>query len=285
MNTYWVYENIRKQSSFYNKLDVLLLLCSTVLWKKHHPQHNCILYCDKLTKTFLEGIDAIYLWDEVNISPDNKHIDKSIFWASSKLELLRYVKAPCILMDHDFLAYKSFDKYLKNVPLFTQDENGENYYPTSYDPFIRKVVDIIPRPKPYAINCSFMYFTETNFVNHYGKVSLELMERFSKMKVPSSKFLIFAEQLVLKHLLDYHNIKYNTLLNKRWNPHKSLYEDNDKGIMSIEESLLTFRHYWLDKPSIKSSKDGFNLNEEVRILKNILSTFKRVKLRVIDDLK
>ena len=285
MNTYWVYENIKKQSSFYNKLDVLLLLCSAVLWKKHHPLHKTILYCDKLTQDFLQEVNSPSIWDEIIIAPENKHIDKSIFWASSKLELLRYVKAPCILMDHDFLVYKSFDEYLNDVPIFTQDENGENYYPTAYDPFVREVADIISRPQPYAINCSFMYFTDTNFVNHYGKTSLNLMERFSKMKVPSSKFLIFAEQLFLKYLLDYHKVEYNTLLNEKWNPNLNHYEENDKGLFSVEESLSTFRHYWLDKPKIKQSNDGFNFNEEIRILKNILSPLKGLKLEVIDDLK
>ena len=285
MNTYWVYENIKKQPSFYNKLDVLLLLCSGVLWKKHHPTHTTVLYCDKLTESFLKTINASSIWDKIKIAPENKHVDKSIFWASSKLEVLRYVEAPCILMDHDFLAYKSFDKYLNDIPVFTQDENGERYYPTAYDPFIRKVNDLIPRPQPYAINCSFMYFTDTQFVNKYGKFSLELMERFTQLKVPNSKFLIFAEQLGLKYLLDFFKIEYNTLLNEKWNPGEGKYEPNDKGIFSVEESLTIFRHYWLDKPRIKNSKEGFSFEAEIRILFNILSSFKELNLKVINDLK
>lgn len=285
MYTYWVYENIKKQSSFYNKLDVLLLLCSGALWKKHHPSHATFLFCDELTLELIRKLNATGIWDVIKLTPENRHIDKSIFWASSKLQVLRFLDAPCILMDHDFLAFKSFDSYLKDTPLFTQDENGERYYPTAYDPFIREVSDLIPRPLPYAINCSFLYFTDTKFVNTYGKFSLELMERFTKLKVPSSKYLIFAEQLALKYLLDYHNIKYNTLLNEKWNPGESYYEPNDKGILSVEESLSVFRHYWLDKPKIKESKEGFNLNDEIRILLNILSPYKELNLNVINDLK
>lgn len=283
MNTYWVYENISKQASFYNKLDVLLLLCSGALWKKYHPSHTTYLYCDKLTYTYLESMNALYIWDEVKIAAENKHIDKGIFWASSKLEVLRFVKAPCILMDHDFLAYKSFDNILGNVPLFTQDENGEKYYPTAYDPFIREVADLIPRPLPYAINCSFMYFTDTVFVNSYAKFSLELMERFTQLKVPNSKFLIFAEQLALKHLLDFHKVKYNTLLNQRWNPRNGEYEPNNKGIMSLEESQRYFRHYWLDKNKIKKSIEGFTFEEEIRILHNILAPYKQLNFQYLND--
>lgn len=285
MNTYWVYENIKKQSSFYKKLDILLLLCSGYLWKKHHPTYNTVLYCDKLTETFLRSINSLNIWDEIKIIPENKHVDKSVFWASSKLEILRFAKAPCILMDHDFLVYKPFDKYLKKIPIFTQDENGERYYPTAYDPFIRQVNDLIPRPEPYAINCSFMYFTDTKFMNSYGQFSLQLMEKFSKLKVPNSKFLIFSEQLALKYLLDYHNIKYDTLLNEKWKPADGVYESNDKGIFSVEESLSIFRHYWLDKPKIRNSEEGFSFDSEVRILLNILSTLKNLNLNILNDLK
>ena len=47
MNTYWVYENIKEQSSFYNKLDTLLLLASVYQWKKHHPNFTTNLTVDQ----------------------------------------------------------------------------------------------------------------------------------------------------------------------------------------------------------------------------------------------
>lgn len=285
MTTYWVYENIRKQYSFYNKLDVLLLLCSGYLWKKNHPNHNTILYCDSLTKELLLNLNCTEIWDSILILPENKFIDKNIFWASSKLERLREVTGPCILMDHDFLVYKNLDEYLNTTPIFAHDENGEQYYPTTFDPYIKKVQNIIARPKPYAINCSFTYFPDYKFANYYAETSLNLMVEFTKLKVPSSKYLIFAEQLLLKHLLSYHNIQYDTLLNEQWNAKGRYYEPNNKGIMSYQESQTVFRHYWMDKPSIKESKEGYDLEKEIRILKNILSPMSTLKLKVIDDFK
>ena len=71
MNTYWVYENIKEQSSFYNKLDTLLLLSSVYLWKKHHPNFTTNLTVDKLTYDYLHNINATYLWDKVEILPKN----------------------------------------------------------------------------------------------------------------------------------------------------------------------------------------------------------------------
>lgn len=276
MNTYWVYENIKKQASFYNQLDVLLLLCSTSLWKKHHPTFKCILYADSMTISLLEEMNASRLWDTVNELPSNTFIDKNIFWASSKLEVLRYVEGPSVIMDHDFLTYRNLENYLKNKPFFAYEENGDGYYDTSWNPIINKVKDIINRPKPHAINCCFSYYPESTFTNFYASQSLKLMEFFTTEKVPNSKYLIFAEQLLLKYLLDYHKIDYDTLLNEKWNAKNNFYEPSDRGHMTFNESNIVYRHYWMDKPSIRESKNGFNLIQEITILKNILKRHKKI---------
>lgn len=276
MNTYWVYENIRKQSSFYNQLDVLLLLSSASLWKKHHPSFYCILYADSMTIDLLEEMNATRLWDKVKKLPSNNFIDKNIFWASSKLEVLRFIKGPSIIMDHDFLVYKNLEEYLTNKPFFAYEEDGDGYYDTSWNPIINKVKDIVSRPKPHAINCCFCYYPDDSFTNFYAEQSLKLMEFFTKEKVPNSKYLIFAEQLLLKYLLDFHNIEYDTLLNEKWNAKNNIYELSDKGHISFYESNMVYRHYWMDKPKIKQSKDGYNLTEEITILKNILSKHKEI---------
>lgn len=270
MNTYWVYENIQERVSFYNKLDTLLLLTSVYLWKKHHPTHTTNLSVDKLTYEYLHNINGLYLWDNVEILPKNKSINKGIFWASAKLEKLRYVKGPAIIMDHDFLIYKNIDKYLNKQPFFAHEENGDQYYDTSWNPFIQEISHIVNRPKPHAINCCFCYFPDSDFTNNYAKTSIELMQKFTEMKVPNSRFLIFAEQLLLKHLLDFHNIQYDTLLNEKWNAKGKYYEQSDKGYMSFIESNTTYRHYWMDKPLIRKNKEGFNLEGEITILSNIL---------------
>lgn len=270
MKAYWVLENIKGHSSFYNKLDILLLISSVRLWKKHHPNIPACLSIDKLTYELLHTTNSIYLWDEVDILPKNSFIDKAVFWASAKLEKLRYVKGPSIIMDHDFLVYQNISKYFKEKPFFAYEENGENYYDTSWNQYINNAKHIINRPKPYAINCCFSYYPDSSFVNHYANLSLELMEFFTKEKVPNSRFLIFAEQLLLKHLLDANKIDYDTLLNQRWNAKGKFYETNDKGHVSFEQSNLIYRHYWMDKPLIKKNEKGFSLEGEVTILNNIL---------------
>lgn len=282
MNTYWVYENIKEDNSFYNKLDILLLLCSGYLWKKHHPNFTTHLTADKLTLDYLQKFNGLSIFDKVDEVPKNSFVNKSVFWASSKVEKLRYIEGPSIVMDHDFLVFQNFEKYLKDKPFFCHEENGTGYYDTAWNPFIQSINDIVSRPKPHAINCCFIYLPDHRFANAYSKTSLELMERFTKLNAPNSRFLVFAEQLLLKHLLDFHNIEYDTLLNEKWNAKGKFYEPSDKGYMTFDNSQTTYRHYWMDKPLIRESKEGFDFIQETTILSNILKKSK-VDLKRLDD--
>ena len=281
MKVIWVYENIKGDNSFYTKLDTLLLISSGVQWKKHHPQYSTSLYCDKLTKTFLEDLNALDTWNQVIILSTNKSIDKSVFWASSKLEVLRNIKEPVLIMDHDFLVYRNISNLFSDKHLFAHEEDGVRYYPTANDPFIQQVSDLLPRPKPYAVNCCFSFFPDYRFANKYAEFSLELMYRFTKLKVPNSKFLIFAEQLALKHLLDYHKVEYDTLMKEVFLANERKFVSCDKGLIPKEETYKYFKHYWMDKPRIRKDE---NCIEYIN-LKKIVGNNKGIKLEKLNDLR
>lgn len=272
MQVIWVLENIRGDKSFYNELDSLLLFASVVQMRKHHSStiQDYILYCDPLTHDHIRLHDKEDLWTEIRTLPRNKFIDKSTFWASSKLEVLRNVNKPTLVLDHDFIIYREIKEVYGETLIVAHEEEGKNYYPTRYDPFIREVQDLIPFPGDKAINCCFNFFPDPLVANAYAKLSLEVMERFTKLKVPSSKFLIFAEQLVLKYFLDFNNIKYTSLLQGTWLAREQEWEERRNGVIPLDEMNLTFRHYWMDKPKIKESKDGFEYQEEIRILRRIV---------------
>jgi len=269
----WVWENIREHKSFYNELDTLLLISSALLWKRYNDSESLILYCDKLTHSYLYSIGAFEqnIWDEVKILPKNNLIDKSVFWASSKLEVLRYVDKPTLLIDHDFLTYTNLSKYLKDKPVFCFEEDGSNYYPSRYDPLIRTLRDLISTPSSQAINCCFNYFPNPKAANSYAKLSLDIMYELTKSKKAlTSKYLIFSEQLALKYFLDLHNLEYDTLLKAVYISKDSEFIKSDKGILSLDTADTYFKHYWKEKPKIKESKDGFDFNKEITILYNIL---------------
>lgn len=285
MKAIWVLENIKERESFYNKFELLLLFSSVSQWKKHHPEHTCVFYCDQLTKDFILKLNALSLWDEVNVIGKNKFIDKSVFWASSKLQVLSTVKEPVVIIDNDFIVYKPLDKYFTDKVIATHYEDGSNYYINNTDPYIKQAKHIINRPNLNALNVSLLYLPDPKFTKYYADTSLELMELFTKIKVPNSKYLIYAEQLLLLHLITLHNVSYDTLMKDKWLCYESIYIKGETGFLTKEESDLHFRHYWMDKPKIKNNEDGFSYKKEVKELENAIKIHTFIDRNELNSIK
>lgn len=284
MLTCWSLDNIRKHKSFYKEFDLLMLFASVRLWKKNHPEDTCVLYADSMTKGVIKDLSADYLWDEIRLLGDNKFIDKNIFWASSKLQALRYIEEPVTILDTDFLAYKPLNNLLKGNITVAHDENGIGYYPGPLDPYIRQVRHLVNRPNHRSVNCCFVHIPDPTFTQYYAKNSLLLMEEFTKLRVPSSNYLVFAEQLYLKHLFDIHNIQYDTLLSQTWHCNDGYFYDNKKeGLLPEGEEHLYYRHYWMEKPMIRESAAGYVYEEEIKQLRNILGRSTKVDIKKLQD--
>lgn len=282
MRTIWVLENIRGDKTFYNKFDFLMMFASVIQWKKHHPSHNCVLYADKMTHEIITNLGGSALWDEKQVLRKNAGVDLNVFWAASKLQALRLSNEPTIIMDNDFIVYRSFDEYIKkNKVIVSHIEDGKNYYITPTDHFVKQVKHLLNRYKQEAVNCSFLYFPDPKFMQHYAKTSMELMQELSRLKAPNSKYLILAEQLLLKHLMDLNEVPYIPLLDKVYNCLSNKYTRKIKGLIKTEKQNLFFRHYWMEKPKIKENKKGYNLEEESFSLNNVIKNTVKINWKVV----
>ena len=259
MKTIWVYENIQEDVKFYSKLNVALLLSSVTLWKRNHPTFECVLYCDSMTKSLLEELQVTHLWDSLILYKHELNIDRSIFWACNKVKVLSEQTEPCIILDHDTLVYKPMHQYLNDKVLVSNLENGKGYYPNNVDPYIRQL-DYKPRWKPDSLNVSFLYFPDPIFLNMYATTSLQMMEDFTQLGVPDSQYLIFAEQLLLRHLLDRENIEYQSIISTNWECNKWDWgKKHSKGIWSIKDSYVHYHHYGpLKSQIINGSLEDYN---------------------------
>jgi len=97
-----------------------------------------------------------------------------------------------------------------------------------------------------------------------------MMEDFTKMEVPNSQYLIFAEQLLLRHLLDREQIEYDCLISNYWNCLKWDWgEESNKGIWNLPKGHLYFHHYGPLKTYILGMKDRYE--EEMEMLLNCIN--------------
>lgn len=255
MRVIWVLENIKKTTRFYGKLNTILLLSSVRLWKKNHQKDNCVLYADSLTLEFLTQLNVIDFWDEIVEYSDSLRIDKNIFWSAAKLEVISKQSEPFILLDNDTLVYKELYSKLDLSNHWVMNlEMGKGYYPTNFDHFIRSI-SYKQRWLPESVNVSFLYMPDFNFAKKYAKLSLNMMEEFTQLNVPNSQYLIFAEQLLLKHLFDLENISYKSLIKNYWlcDQWKWGAVHND-GIWEEQQHMKYIRHYGPYKNQLKEKK-------------------------------
>jgi len=281
----WVYENITREREQYSKFNTLLMLASVSLWKKNHPEDDTWLYCDNITHSLLKDLEVDSLYDNIQVIDfDNKAINKEHFWASSKLQVLSLQTEPVIIMDCDTLVFKPFKQHLvKDQILFANREFGRGYYPTAMDPLIRNL-SYKARWQTDSVNVSFLYLPDPEFTRNYANLSLQLMEEFTSAKAPNSRYLIFAEQLLLKHLINKNNVENRAVISTEWDCNKwqwSKVETN--GIWTIKESWQYFRHYGPLKKWYKSDNDkDHSYTEEMEMLRNCINFHKFIDLSSIE---
>lgn len=272
MKIIWVLDNIKEDKSFYSKLHILILIASVRLWKKFYPNDNCVLYCDELTRDTLNTIKVLHLWNSIELFKPTRKINREIFWASAKLEVLALQTEPCILVDNDMHIYAPIKEYLDPNKFYVHNiEEGKGYYPSYVDPFVRKL-SLKPRWPIESVNVAFLQLPDSNFIKEYAEGSLQLMEEFTAMDVPNSQYLIFAEQLFLRYLFKKKNIDFNSLVGTYWNCNAWEWgEDHDRGIWPIYESEVFFKHYGPLKSWILKDKADQNYKREIKHLLNCIN--------------
>ena len=272
MKVVWVLENIEKHKNFYSRFNILLLLASVHLWRKNHREDECFLYADEMTIDLLDSLKVLDFWHKIKLIPNPRKINKSVFWASSKLQVLADIDEPIIIMDNDTHVYKPIKNLLDlNKHYVSNYEIGKGYYPTSIDPYVRKL-SYKPRWKTESVNVSFLNLPNPKFTREYAEMSLNMMEEFTALKAPNPQYLIFAEQLLLKHLLDENKIEYESIISTYWNCQDQKWDGHhNKGLLKYpEESNTVFFHYGPLKGTIKNNKEIFNVQEECKKLLNCI---------------
>lgn len=282
MKIIWVLENIENDIKFYSRLNILLLLASVRLWKRNNPEDNCVLYADKLTKEVIVKSNVHHFWDSIIEYNSNTNINKRVFWAASKLEVLAQQTEPVIIMDNDTLVFKPIKDQLDLSKVYVCNfEVGKGYYPTAIDPFVQKLTTK-KRWKTNSVNVSFLNLPDPDFTKRYANHSIKMMEEFTAMNVPHSQYLIFAEQLLLKHMLDEENIPHSSILATNWDCKKWEWgEDHHNGLWTVMESGLYFKHYGPLKGWIIESKADQDYDTEIKLLENCIN-FPSLNLYLIE---
>jgi hypothetical protein len=228
MKVIWVLENIKKDKTFYlPELELLCLITSISNWKILYPETSTYLYCDPSVFSYLESMDLIKLWDNVDTSklqePDS--IDRGPFWASSKIKIIREIEAPFILMDCDFFFSSKFfelDGIQKFDLIINKVEEDGGAYPTKSDPLLKDIIKDhsvqFRWETSHAFEVSFIYIGNDKLRKEYTRDAYDWMEKlslkYSNDPRLNGRYMIFCEQKLLKEYTALYDMRVAALFPK-----------------------------------------------------------------------
>lgn len=225
---------------------MVMLLASAKLWSIHCPQDTRVLYCSGAFRIALESLGIPKIFDKI-ISLGNLpdfQVDTSVFWSYPKLRVLSQVDEPITLIDHDFITFCNLREVLDSTkPCYCYTEDARQYYPSVFDPKI-KALSYKTRWPDESANVSFLQLPDPAFTKFYAGTSIQIMEELSALKAPNAKYLIFAEQMVLKHLLE--GQEYQSLIKDIYECRSESFtaQEDPNGIWHCQEAFWKkFTHY------------------------------------------
>lgn len=241
-----------------------MLLTSTKLWGFYHPEDTRVLYCNLKLGNTLKSLGVLKSFDKVIILLTNEDfsVDTQVFWSFSKLKTLVQQTEPVILMDHDFIPLcRIKDSLDLSKVCYCNTEFATGYYPGNMDSYIKQLSLRVRWPE-YSSNVGFLNLPDPEFTQYYAGTSIQVMEELTKLKVPNSLYLIFAEQMVLKQLIQ--DQPYQVLLKDVWRCKEHRWDSKNieqNGIWTLKEaSRAKFHHYGPSKKHLVGDDYGQELD-------------------------
>jgi len=221
LKSVWVLETPENFDFVFKELDLLAFLASVTQWATMYPESRRILFCTSNAFKYLETLEMLDLWDEVDVKvldePDQ--INRSIFWAACKLKALRHVEAPFVVQDCDFYFKKKildeshfeFDVIVNHLERFT-----DAIFLSNHPLFIQSRIEagLDKNEGIDSYNVAFLYMKDEEFRKEYVNKAYKLIEIMSDNKELGFRMgqMHYCEQKTLFDLCSDKSLNVETLL-------------------------------------------------------------------------
>ncbi len=203
----------KKSGAFFQEdFDLYCTVLSALNWRRHNGRIS--LYTDAKGAEYYRSLGICDIWDEVRvcIPDDMEDIDPQMFWAGGKLLALRECKAPCVMIDTDFIVWEKLSFGGEIIAA-----HREELYPDIYPPleYFRLKDHILPdfNRDVLPLNTAFLYLPDNDIKEFYVSQAIAFM----KSAVPCEDrlcYMVMAEQRMLAMCADYTGTPVKTLLDK-----------------------------------------------------------------------
>ncbi len=224
---------------FIEDFEILTTILSAMQWQKNNGKIK--LVADERVIEFYKDKGLINIWNEVEELKIDDNINPKMFWAASKLYALKKQKTPVVLLDTDFIMWKSidFDKFGDCAVIHFEDLYEDVYPQKDYfkmnDGYIWKDYDW----RLKAANTAFCIFTNQELVKKYTNAAIEFMKN-AKHCDDYLRYMVFCEQRLLPMCAKDGNFKVTSISEQN-----KLFSDDNK----------TFTHIWGMKQQMREDKN------------------------------
>jgi hypothetical protein len=203
---------------FIEDYDLLTTILSALEWRKHHGRINMVT--DAPGAEDDQELGLAHIWD-MGITAsldvlDSEAIFPLSFWAAGKIFALKQQSSPCVMIDTDFIAWKSLAADTSDEKLAVahrEDLSGEIYPEKAFFNMDRNYQ--FPDEWDWTAlpcNTALLYIADEQFKEYYTSESIRFMRNLRETKNITAE-MVFAEQRLLAMCAAAKGIKVKTLLN------------------------------------------------------------------------
>jgi hypothetical protein len=219
------------------KFDIYNTVLSALTWRKYNGEIDLI--CDKKAEEYYKKLGISGIWNNVisSLPGDLEGINPQMFWAAGKLLALRETPAPVVMLDMDFITWKSITFGDSIIAAHREDLYPDVYTETSY--FQMKHGYIFNNAYDYSVlplNTAFLYLPDEDFKQYYTNMAVEFMKS-AQNTGDTLRYMVYAEQRLLAMCADYLKMPVETLLDK-----EKLFEPQN-----------SFTHLWGEKQVMRDN--------------------------------
>ncbi|MBE6048330.1 MAG: hypothetical protein E7213_08035 [Clostridium sp.] len=207
---------LKKSEKYYiEDFEILTTMLSALEWQKNNG--NIKMVTDEIGADFYRKIGIDSIWnlgiDDTLGKAMNKDINPTIFWAAGKIAALKKQQSPCIMMDTDFIVWKSlYNKLNCSLAAIHREElsdvyPGKSAFKTKDNFNLDAKFDWTVKP----FNTAFVYINDDEFLKFYTENSM----KFMKNLIDSDDNLInmvFAEQRMFSMCAEKLNLEVKELM-------------------------------------------------------------------------
>lgn len=180
--------------------ELLTTILSALKWQEMNGDIEMIT--DRQGAAYYREIGLSDLWNkgiDESLEDINEKVHKGTFWAAGKLYALAKQKAPCIMLDTDFIVWENIEEYLDNnkVVVIHQENLDSTVYPdaqsfcmnTNYSYCKEWDWTVLP------CNTALAFFGESSFKDYYVDEATRFM--LNAEGYDPLIYMVFAEQRLL----------------------------------------------------------------------------------------